>query len=86
MSIFHRIPADELAAEFAHKGWLGLCPVWICDRDWKVTERNWIPEWWMWANLAAQDLAAWCVAAMGGIPPDGWPVRITGALGDGGKP
>lgn len=45
MSIFHRIPAADVACNFTHRGWLGFCPVWVNERSWAVTERNWVPEW-----------------------------------------
>lgn len=84
LSIFHRIPAAEVARHFTHRGWLGFCPVWVNERSWAVTERNWVPEWVMWLNLLAQDCALFCIDAMGGVPPDGWKVRLTGRL-DGGE-
>lgn len=80
MSIFHRFPAAALAANFTHRGWLGFCPVYVNERDWSVTERNWVPEWVMWANLLAQDFAMLCIHLMGGEPPPGWKVHLTGRL------
>lgn len=84
LSIFNRIPAAEVAQHFTHRGWLGFCPVWVNERSWAVTERNWVPEWVMWLNLLAQDCALFCIDAMGGEPPPGWKVRLTGRL-DGGE-
>lgn len=82
MSIFHPIPAAVVRQEFTHAGWLGFCPVWVDARPGsnKVTERNGVPEWVMWLNLAGQDLAMWCIAAMGGEPPPGWKIRLTRRL------
>ena len=69
LSIFNSIPAAEVAQHFTHRGWLGFCPVWVNERSWAVTERNWVPEWVMWLNLLAQDCALFCIDAMGGVPP-----------------
>lgn len=87
MSIFHRIPAAQVAATFTHQGWFGLCPIWINldDGENTLSERNWIPGWWLTVNEAALNFAAWCVEAMGGYVP-GWPIKITGVLGQGAKP
>lgn len=85
MSIFNQIPKDQIATEFELTGWVGLCPVWLsfageCLGAPKLAERNWVPEWWLTANLALQELAAQTIAAMGGEPAPGWAIRITGQL------
>lgn len=69
MSIFHRAKPAEVFRHFTHKGWLGLCPVWLNQRSGNVTERNWIPEWWMTANIAVLDtLAVWSATSSGSTP------------------
>ncbi len=87
MSIFHRIPKDQIAVEFKEKGWVGLCPVWISFEGEfahapKLSERNWVPEWWLTLNLELQDLAAQTIAALGGEPAPGFAIRITGRIAD----
>lgn len=80
MSIFNPIPPATLSERFTHKGWVGFCPVWVNPVTSEVSERNGCPEWVMWLNLWLQDAAAWCVAAMGGAPVDGWCIVLTGRL------
>lgn len=85
MAVFSHLSPDVVAAEFTHKAWFGLCPVWFNVKTNDMTERNWVPEWWLWVNVLGLEAAAWCVAALGGTPVNGWPIRITAPLpGQGG--
>lgn len=86
MALFSHLSPEEVAAEFTHEAWFGLCPVWFNVRTSDLTERNWVPEWWLWLNIGALEIGAWGVAAMGGTPLNGWPIRLTRPLsgkGDG---
>lgn len=76
MAVFSHLPPDEVEAEFTHEAWFGLCPVWFNVNTTDLTERNWVPEWWLMLNVAALDAAGWLVGAMGGTPLNGWPIRL----------
>ena len=53
MAFFSHLSPDEVVAEFTHEAWLGLCPVWLNVRTRVLSERNWVPEWWLWFNIGA---------------------------------
>lgn len=57
--------------------------MWLNHRSGSVTERNWIPEWWMTANIAMLDALAVVRHALGLDPWDGWPILQTGRIGPG---
>lgn len=80
MAFFSHLSPDEVVAEFTHEAWLGLCPVWLNVRTCVLSERNWVPEWWLWFNIGALVAAGRLVEAMGGTSVNGWPIRVTRPL------
>lgn len=42
-------------AQRDYDGWLGLCPVylWIANEGIAMTERKYVPEWWLALNIRA---------------------------------
>ncbi len=71
-SIFH----------LTHKGWFGLCPVYLGDFESDeplVCERHWFFAPLMILSELIFDL---CFFAqdMAGAEPTGWPIRVTGRL------
>lgn len=66
-----------------HKGWLGLCPVYIGDLDsaGPVVEPRWRVLAWLMPVSEALFFVAFALAAAAdpGYEPS-WPIRVTGRL------
>lgn len=66
-----------------HKGWLGLCPIYLSgiDEEGPVVEPRWRVLAWL---LPVSDaIFGICFALMTRIDPDyepAWPIRVTGRL------
>jgi len=68
---------------YTHKGWLGLCPVYIAEPDsespWLAPRLLWL-GWWLdfnsWALYAAGTMLS---SSQDEFEPH-WPIRITGKL------
>lgn len=67
---------------YTHKGWVGLCPVYIADIDTEMpdlTSRIPFTDWFLELNLSAFDLIADAMEFFG-AEPQGYPIQITGVL------
>jgi hypothetical protein len=56
---------------YTHKGWFGLCPIYIGGHQGEapdITARHEMLEWLLDLSAALMDAAMFCVAAMGGEP------------------
>lgn len=60
---------DEIT--YTHKGWFGLCPVYVSEPGW---ENEAIEARYPWTDWLI-DLSAWACG-------NGWPLRVTGELED----
>lgn len=61
VAIFDQIPEEEFGKDWKHKGWFGVCPIYLSSdtsEDPTVVERNWVPEWWLDLNEAVFGLYA----------------------------
>lgn len=68
-----------VSATYTHKGWVGICPVYIGgieDGTWRIDARRWWLEPLHDFSLALYRLTFRLVEAMGGDVA-GFPVRIT---------
>jgi hypothetical protein len=88
VSVFNRITAEELKANFTHRGWMfGFAPVYVGDLGShapNVETRNWVPDFLF--DLGAALFAGFCIIATT-VAPDFEPsfeITVTGRLD--GKP
>lgn len=84
MAIFKPIPKSELGTTYTHYGmFMGVVPVYVGDvESWAplMTERNWVPAWYLSAIEALFGL--FCMAATA-VRPDYEPmyaIRLTGRI------
>lgn len=72
-----------ISVTYTHKGWIGLCPVYIGEPETSepnVDPRDWIPDWWLHLNLWLFELAGFALEALDPTYEFAWPVHITGRL------
>jgi hypothetical protein len=84
MSIFQRIPADQIKEDFTHYGlFCGLVPVYYRDMPpdgCLMAVRNWWPEWLM---DFAEVIFGLCVNFRSAMDPDydpQYPIKLTGEI------
>lgn len=73
-----------ISVTYSHKGWIGLCPVYIGEPDSEepnIDPRDWIPDWWLFLNLRLFDLTGLLLEAISPAYEFTYPIQITGKLG-----
>jgi hypothetical protein len=68
---------------FTHKGWFGLCPVYIGDINTEgpcLDPRHWSLSWLMPVSEAIFGMAFWIMTTINPDYEPMWPIRITGKL------
>lgn len=72
-----------ITVTYTHKGWIGLCPVYIGEPDSEkpnIDSRDLIPYWWLHLNLWLFELAGFALEALDPTYKFQWPIAITGKL------
>lgn len=72
--------------EWTHKGWFGLCPVYIAELDTDepfIEPRHWLFEPLMFISHYGFVSLIFLISLVDPEYEPNWPIRITGELGDG---
>ena len=72
-----------ISVTYTHKGWIGLCPVYIGEPDSSepnIDPRDWIPDWWLSFNLTLFEMLGILREALDPTFEFAWPIGITGVL------
>jgi hypothetical protein len=71
------------AIRFTHRGWLGICPIYLADTDSDapfIMARHWALDWLLDAHIAVLDALFSAVSCINPWFAPRWPLLITEAL------
>lgn len=73
----------KLKVTYTHKGWFGLCPVYLANLDGVAPDihaRHWSMEWLFDLSEAIFRLINWIQSSVDPLHEGGWPLYVTGEL------